>query len=73
MNALIIRLMQAVRHFTAFDFAIFKIGLLSIGILLGVYFADFFLQFTSALWFVAIAAFAFMWIQTIKYLKKKND
>ena len=71
MNTLLARLMQAVRYFTAFDFAIFKICLVSIGILLGVYFADFFLQFSSALWFIAIVTVIYMWVQTIKCLKKK--
>lgn len=68
MDNWITRLMKAVRLFSVFDFAIFKICLLSIGILLGIYFADSLLQFISAIWFIAVITIVYMLIQVISIL-----
>lgn len=70
MNNLITRLMQAVRLFSVFDFIIFKICLLSIGILLGIYFAGDLSPFSSAIWVTAILTAVFLCTQLVKYLIK---
>lgn len=69
MKNLIPRMLDAVRHFTGFHFAIFKICLLSIGILLGTYFATFFHSWIMIVWIIAIVAIISMWIITLRNMR----
>ncbi len=64
-------LMGAVKHYTAIDFAIFKIYLFAAGILFGVYFAKFFLQYINVVWIIAIVACIIVLVQLFRYAQKK--
>lgn len=70
MAKLIQQLMKAVQHFTIVDFALFKICLIAIGILLGTYLSAFFSQHLSIIWGVAIVTYIFLLIQVFRYYKK---
>lgn len=70
MNNFIKNLLNAARRFTATDFAVFKICLLSIGILLGSYFSCFFQNYVSVLWIVAVIAWLVLMVQIIRYYKR---
>lgn len=67
MNEFIQRLMKAARKLTVTDFACLKICLLSLGILLGAYFAQFFLSHTFFLWVIFIASY--IWIMYRTFVK----
>lgn len=54
MSNIIKKLMNAARYFTVADFTIFKLYLLSAGILLGAYFSSFFLNCITLFWIIAI-------------------
>jgi hypothetical protein len=60
MTTSIERLLKAARKFTVMDYVFFKVTLVSCGIILGAYFADFFLSYTFFLWVIFI--FSFLWI-----------
>jgi hypothetical protein len=60
MTTLIERLLKAARKFTVMDYVFFKITLVAFGIILGAYFANFFLCYTTFLWIIFI--FSFLWI-----------
>lgn len=70
MGDLIKNLMNAVRQFTAFDFASFKICLLSSGILLGSYFCSFFMEYITFVWVIALIAWLLLIIPLIRYYGK---
>lgn len=70
MGNLIKNLIESAHHFTGADFAVFKICLLAIGILLGSYFSSFFLQYSVIIWIVAVITFVALVIQTARYYKK---
>lgn len=67
---------DSARKFTVLDFGVFKIYLIAIGILLGLYFSDFFLENITIVWIVAVVALIFMLVQLIRYscscCKKKD-
>lgn len=73
MGNVIKNLIEAARHFTGSDFAIFKICLLSIGILLGSYFSSFFMQYTLIVWVVAVITLVWLINQTIRYYRKIRE
>jgi len=64
MNGLIDRLMNAAKKFTVLDYGFFKITLLTAGVLLGTYFAPFFLGYTTLLWILFIVSFAWIGYRT---------
>jgi hypothetical protein len=69
MTTLIERLLKAARKFTVMDYVCFKITLVSLGIILGAYFANFFLSYTFFLWVVFIVSFLWIGYRTlIKHL-----
>ena len=70
MRAFIERALKAARKYTVMDYGFLKITLLSFGILLGAYFAQFFLNYTSFLWVVFI--FSFLWIMYRTFIKHMN-
>ncbi|PKM89223.1 MAG: hypothetical protein CVU87_05775 [Firmicutes bacterium HGW-Firmicutes-12] len=70
MKAFIDRVLGATGKYTAWDFAFLKISLLSLGIIFGAYFANFFLSYTSFLWIVFIVSYLWIMYRTfIKHLK----
>lgn len=70
MRAFINRVLGATDKYTVWDFAFLKICLVSLGILLGVYFAKFFLTYTSILWIVFITTYLWIMYRTFfKHLK----
>ncbi len=71
MKKIIDRMMGAVKQFTPFDFVIFKLGILSVGILLGAYFIQFWAKNISAVWGVAIAAVVLTLIKVVRYAMKE--
>ncbi len=73
MSNVIKNLVNAARHFTATDFAVFKICLLTIGILLGAYFSTFFLNYITIVWVVAVLTWLILIIQVVRYFKKPKD
>jgi small multidrug resistance family-3 protein len=73
MSNIIRNLVHAAHRFTGADFAVFKICLLAIGILLGAYFSSFFLKYISAIWIVAILTWLILMIQIVRYYKKRKQ
>lgn len=70
MREFIDRALNAAGKYTVLDFACLKIAILSIGILLGAYFSEFFLGYTSYLWVIYIVSFAWIIYRTFfKYMK----
>ncbi len=59
------KIMAGTRDYTVLDFACLKLALLSLGILLGCYFADFFRSFTTILWIVYIVTFVWICYRTL--------
>jgi len=69
MRTLIERLLKAARKYTVMDYACLKITLVSFGIILGAYFANFFLSHTAFLWVVFIVSYLWIGYRTlIKHL-----
>jgi len=78
MSNLITSLLKAARQFTIVDFGAFKICLLSIGILLGTYFSNFFSANISIIWIIAIITWLFRispnsWGILVKSLSLHNE
>lgn len=73
MSKLIQRLMKTVQHFTVVDFALFKICLVTIGILLGTYLHSFFNQHLSIIWGIAIVTYILLLVQLFRYDKKNKS
>lgn len=69
MKNLISRMIGAAHHFTGFDFAVFKISLLSIGILLGTYFASFFHAWIIPVWVIAGVSAIILWILVLRNMR----
>jgi len=70
MSEFIQRVLKAARKYTVMDYGCLKITLLSFGILLGAYFAQFFLSYTSFLWVVFIVSS--LWIMYRTFIKHMN-
>lgn len=70
MSNLLHRLVSATHHFSAIDYAIFKICLLTIGILFGAYFSPFFQTYILVIWLIAIVTWFILMIQLIRNLQK---
>ena len=70
MSTFIQQALKAAGKYTVMDYGFLKITLLSLGILIGAYFADFFISFTSFLWAVFIVSF--LWIMYRTFIKHMN-
>lgn len=70
MKTLIERLLRAGRKYTLIDFACLKITLVSLGILLGAYLSNFFLNYTTILWIIFIVSY--LWIIYRTFIKHIN-
>jgi len=73
MGNVIKKLVKVANHYNVVDFGALKICMLFIGILFGVYFSSFFMKYIPVVWIVAILAWLFVIIQTIRYLRKQKD
>jgi hypothetical protein len=69
MKNLISRMLGAARHFTGFDFAVFKICLLCTGLLLGSYFAPFFHAWIIPVWILAAISAVSLWIIILRNMR----
>lgn len=67
MNALIQRVLKAARQYTLFDYAGLKITLIFLGILLGAYFSEFFLDKVTLVWIAFILSC--LWIMYRTFVK----
>ncbi|MDD2233767.1 MAG: hypothetical protein PHZ11_01370 [Desulfitobacteriaceae bacterium] len=65
MRAFIQRLLKAAGKYTITDYAFFKATLISLGILLGAYFAQFFLNHAFFLWAVFIVSYLWIMYRTL--------
>lgn len=70
MTNVIKKMINAAHNFKAMDFAVFKICLLSVGILLGTYFSIFFQNYITLIWVVAVLTWVILIIQVYLYLGK---
>ena len=70
MKTFIKRTLDATGKYTTWDFACLKIALISFGILLGTYFAKFFINYISFLWVVFIVSY--LWIMYRTFIKHKS-
>jgi uncharacterized membrane protein len=62
--------MENVKNYNMLDFAMFKVVLLSTGILLGTYFYFVFMHIISIIWI--IFAISFLYIFCISFFKKRK-
>ncbi len=70
MTNIIKDLIAVARRFTGYDFAIFKITLLSAGILLGAYFSSFFIANIAVVWIVGVLCWVLLMLQIIRYYRQ---
>jgi hypothetical protein len=70
MSALIQRTLKAAKSFTLTDYACLKITLIFLGILLGTYFSEYFLNHTVFLW--AVFIISYLWIMYRTFIKHMN-
>lgn len=65
-----LKALNAARKYTLMDFGCLKIAVLSCGILLGAYFASFFMNIVGIVWVVFILSF--LWIIYRTFVKLMN-
>ena len=63
--------MQATKKYTVLDFALLKICLVTIGILLGVYFIVFLAKYILFVWVAAIVSYVWIMYKTFIGYRKK--
>ncbi len=62
---------KSTKQYTMWDFSVLKICLVSIGILLGIYFSNFFVSYIFAVWLIAIGSYVMIMYKTfVKYYGK---
>ncbi len=69
MKSFIKNLIESAHSFTGADYVVFKICLLSIGILLGSYFSYFFMQYTLIIWVLAVISLIWLINKTMQYYR----
>ncbi|AOR22737.1 hypothetical protein [Clostridium taeniosporum] len=70
MKKLVNKLLGAAKKYTVLDYGFLKITLISLGILVGTYFSNFFSNYTSLLWIIFIISY--IWIIYRTFIKHKN-
>ncbi len=70
MSTFIRRLLDAAHTFTAVDFAIFKVCLLAIGVLLGAYFSQFFMEYIDFIWVIGILTWVFLMVRVTRFFRR---
>ncbi|MEG1763545.1 MAG: hypothetical protein RR190_05405 [Bacteroidales bacterium] len=64
------RLCASFKEFTLIDFAFFKLMLIAIGILVGVYFTRFFSIWLGTVWVIAAVSLVYVITKIIRYMRK---
>lgn len=64
MSQLLNRALRATRRYTLWDYAFLKITLVSLGVLMGAYFAEFFLHHTFLLWIIFLVSYLCIMFRT---------
>lgn len=64
--------MRVAKQFNFMDYTVFKICLVSLGILLGAYLSQFFLSIISIVWAVAIVSYIWMIYKMFVVYRKKQ-
>jgi len=70
MKNLINKLLGAAKKYTVLDYSLLKITLVSLGILIGTYFSNFFSNYTSLLWIIFLVSYIGIIYRT--FIKHKN-
>lgn len=78
MANLLNKLMSGAGQYSVLDFGMLKFALLFVGILLGTYFGEFFSQYLSVVWILAVVCYGYIIISTLKKAfcnksKKRRD
>lgn len=66
----ITKLRNAASRFSVTDFAVFKICLVAIGVLLGTYFGTFFIRHIAVVWIVAAVTYIAIMIRLIRNYRR---
>ena len=66
MKEFINKALMSARNYTVWDYGILKISLISLGILLGTYFSQFFIKNILWVWIVYLISFIFILFKTFK-------
>lgn len=66
MKELINQVLKSARNYTVWDYGILKTSLISLGILLGTYFSQFFIKNILWVWIVYLISFIFILFKTFK-------
>ena len=67
MNRFFERLLKAAKKYTVLDYVFFKLTLVSFGLLLGIYFREFFSGYAYVLWLIFFVSYA--WIAYRTFVK----
>ncbi len=67
---IITKLRNAASRFSVTDFAVFKICLIVIGVLLGAYFSAFFMRHIAVVWIVAAVTYIAIMIRLIRNYRR---
>lgn len=70
MSKIINKMVDAARKYSAFDFAIFKITLILVGIILGTYLWEFFVQYINITWILALSGVVYLIFTTLTKIKR---
>jgi small multidrug resistance family-3 protein len=70
MRKLINSLLEAGKQYNVWDYTFFKTSLMTIGIIVGVYFTEFFGKYISVVWTVAIASYIWIMYKTFITYRK---
>ena len=60
MKNLVNKLLSTTKKYTVLDYSFLKITFISLGILIGTYFSNFFLNYTSLLWIIFLISYIFI-------------
>lgn len=69
MKQFIMHLYETTKSFSLFDFGAFKITLVFIGILLGVYFVDFLASWIIVIWVIGVISYVWLMYKVITYYR----
>lgn len=74
MKDFITSITNAARKFNPLDYAIFKICMISIGIILGTYLSSFFIKFITVMWIIVLVTCIYVMFQLLRYtIQDKGD
>lgn len=72
MKDFITSITNAAHKFTPLDYAILKIFLISLGIIIGAYLSSFFLNIITVMWIIVLIACIFVMFQLLRYTIKDS-